>query len=67
MHFYKAKQAFTENAQRYLSSKKDGATWNTNAGLLNLTEALEFELSQLRQSIQELEKQVQQLARASRH
>ena len=65
MSFSKAKKAFKENGQRYLSSK-DGAAWNTNAGLLNLCEALESEIGGLHSSILDLQQRMQVLARAVR-
>lgn len=59
----KAKKAFEENADRYLSAR-DGAAWNTNAGLLNLCKALEemdAELAQIRKMITHVSQQVAQL------
>jgi hypothetical protein len=65
MSFFKAKKAFQENARQYLSAK-DGHFWNTNAGLLNLCEALESELGDLQRKVHSLEQQVQNLERAAR-
>ena len=62
MSFSKAKAAFKENGTKVLS-KKDGHFWNTNAGLLNLTEALESELEDLHRKVRALEKEMQDLKR----
>ena len=65
MSFFKAKQAFQENGKRYLTTK-DGHLWNTNAGLLNLCEAMDDEFSALKKKIRSLEQQLHALERAAR-
>ena len=61
MSFSKAKKAFKENGERYLSAK-DGASWNTNAGLLNLTEAIASEMDDLQRRMKRIEQLLSQLA-----
>ncbi len=65
MSFVKAKQAFRENGQVYLSTN-DGHLWNTNAGLLNLCEALESELDDVRRKFRELEQKLQRIEHGQR-
>ena len=65
MSFRKAKDAFNENGRRYLSAK-DGHHWNTNAGLLNLTTALESALSDTQAQLARLEQRIQHLEQIQR-
>jgi hypothetical protein len=58
--------AFRENKERYLSAK-DGGTWNTNASLSNLCQALEDELLSLHQKVANLGRLAQRSARKQPH
>ena len=65
MSFAKAIKAFDENGREQLS-RKDGHFWNTNAGLLNLSEAIQKEFARLHADIQSLEQRLQRLEHAQR-
>ena len=63
MTYEKAKETFDENCQLIGESSKDPLTWNLSAGLIALTNAIQMNMYDLRNQIQRLEQQVQNLRR----
>jgi hypothetical protein len=64
MSFYKAKACFKENLGLLPSQSKtreDSLLWNLNAGLHNLTEAMESDLSDLKSRLDRVEAILRQL------
>jgi hypothetical protein len=69
MSFDKAIRAFKENGTQFISAQRDGAAWNTNAGLLNLAEGLrdlESTMTQLQRDLHTLSQHVQAIEARSR-
>ena len=60
MSFYKAKEMF-EDALHYIESRDEPTNHDLHAGLLQLTEALEYEFSNLHKAIEQLSQQIKRL------
>ncbi len=62
MSFYKAKEMF-DDALHYVDAHKSPAEHDLHAGLFQLSEALEYEISKLHQEIEQLSQKIRRFQR----